>query len=116
MVILILLIFVGQVMSAPLVSCQINLPSKISTTMDMHSMPNHDMAMMDFDHSDNNNMTMDCCEKECHCSLGMCFSMVLYPNLELELLFASVNSLLFPSVAFINNSSYSSIYRPPILS
>ena len=115
-VILMLLIFVGQVMSAPLASCQTSLSSKISTTMDMSSMPNHDMAMMHFDQSEDADMTMDCCEKDCQCSLGMCLSMVFYPNTEFELFFTSVTSLMFPSVAFIDNSSHSSIYRPPILS
>lgn len=106
---LILLIFVGQVVSAPLFStddCQSDMTHSV-----MDSMPGHDMSSMDM-----STMDMDCCDEECDCPIDMCLSVVLYSNQDNKIQLFSINNNTFPAIVFAFSQHPSSIYRPPILS
>ena len=103
--VLLLLAFVGQVVSAPLFAisdCQMEKPS--------HSMPNHDMASMDM------GADMDCCEDECDCPIQMCLSVIVYSNQDNGIQKPLASGYSFPLILFTISHHPSSIYHPPILS
>ncbi|VAW40654.1 hypothetical protein MNBD_GAMMA01-1450 [hydrothermal vent metagenome] len=114
LLVLVLLIFVGQVVSAPLTTCATSESS--SSSQIMPSMPDHDMAMMHLSQTHEAMVDMDCCGDECNCPQGMCISVVFYPNQAVDMQFVSIATYLIPPILFINNQYPSSIYRPPILS
>lgn len=67
--VLILLIFVGQVVSAPITTCKTNDHTQSMTFVesDLNVMNHMQMSSDRYD-----NMNMECCEDDCHCPLGMC--------------------------------------------
>jgi len=110
--VLMLLIFVGQVVSAPITTCKTNGHTQGMTFVESDVTVMGDMQMSSSDQY--NNMNMECCEDDCHCPLGMCISVVLYTSDSIEVLFSKTSSKIIPQVTFTNNYTNSSIYRPPI--
>lgn len=111
LMVLILLIFVGQVVSAPITTCKTNDHTQSMTFVEsaLTVMDDMQISLDQFD-----NMNMECCEDDCHCPLGMCISVVLYTSDSMEVLFSKTSSQIIPEIPFTNNYSNSSIYRPPI--
>ena len=116
LMVLILLIFVGQVVSAPITTCKTNNHDESQTMMsveaDMHM--SHNMQISPS--SNNNHTDMVCCDEDCDCPLGICLSVVLYSNENLEILFSTSSNYIPLEIPFINNQPSSSIYHPPIFS
>ncbi len=108
---LMLLIFVGQVFSAPIFSCSQHQESQSSMMMDM------DMHMDSMDSSEMDSMSMDCCGDQCDCPDAMCFSHVFISSIN------SVSSydtpkgcLTISKQIFVQEHLVSAIFHPPILS
>lgn len=114
-----LLLFAGQVLSAPFNQCSATKGSSNATiVMQMASMEGHDMSMMQQynDSVSDSTLKMDCCD-ECKCPMDMCLSQVFLStneNAVVPLILQQSQPLNFP--VFIKISQPSSIYRPPILS
>ena len=114
---LILLIFVGQVVSAPFETCITDNDENSTHSMMMADMPNHDMQNMTMDHSDSSMMAMDCCGDECQCPMDMCLTMAfINTHIDTQIqqfsetfIFQETNSVL---ISYSNDS----LYRPPIFS
>jgi len=111
-----LLMFVSQVFSAPVVSCQL-MPSshskdQLMTTMGLSLMPNHDMSSM---HTDNST-EMECCENDCQCPPGMCVSGIFFPVPDIEVESSLITHYSSLSEHFQITIHSATLYRPPILS
>ncbi len=110
LLVLLLLIFVGQVVAAPLLSCSYSSSNDSTMSMQM-DMSKHKMPMADLGIHKN----MKCCD-DCQCPDGMCLTVVMF----------SVNSLtitiiptVFPDflkLHFIPEYNPNSVFHPPILS
>lgn len=113
MVLLLCLIFVGQVMATSL------MPYQMMNTVDTQAQA-HDMAMMahssDQMVSDVDNLTMDCYENDCACFIGGCSTVALLTNIiDTELVVTATEKI--KSIASLALSQQlTSLYRPPILS
>lgn len=110
---MILLLFVGQVMSATFISCSSGQPASQSMSMmDMSLMPDHDMSMMHASGESN----MDCCD-DCQCTLRTCVNNPFIASTVNIPLYDSVKSNLTPQrQLFINQLRSPAIFYPPILS
>ena len=114
---MILLIFVGQVLSAPLITnsnCQ-NDPSAHSM-MQMESMQMSSMDMKTMQNYDRASMAMDCCDEECDCPMDMCLTVLIYSAEKSNVLFNLTDVYPLSITSFTYLQHLSSIYRPPILS
>ena len=109
LIILVLLMFVGQVVSAPLLNCS-------SAQMDSHSMSMMDMSSHDMSNMLDSNQAMDCCDSDCECPSGMCLSIALYLSPSTEINFNNNSKKIDVSSQKISKQVLTSIYRPPILS
>jgi len=107
LIILVLLMFVGQVVSAPLLNCS-------SAQMDSHSMSMMDMSSHDMSDMLESNQAMDCCDSDCECPSGMCVSIALYFSSSTEANFSNDSNQIDISSQKVNKQAISSIYRPPI--
>jgi hypothetical protein len=116
LLLLILLIFVGQVVSAPLNICSAEMSDTSQLSMN-HSMQNHDMSSMNVEASDTPMMQMDCCDDDCQCPMDMCFS-VAYINHSDDMKFYMLSQVIvFKNINHIQLTYQNdSLYRPPILS
>lgn len=108
-VILVLLVFVGQVSVATAIPCQMDT-SEQSTMMD------HSAHMMGQPSTDSNVESMDdCCAKGGNCSMSGCISLAIsasFNSMESHLASEKVIS----HIGFVPNQPSNSLYRPPILS
>ena len=103
---LLLLAFIGQVVAAPLLSC--NMLSSTDMTMDMDMSSNSDMSDMS---------KMDCCcSDECKCPQGVCLSTVMISVETLTVDFTTEKSNNYPIINFALDFTPSSVFHPPILS
>jgi hypothetical protein len=111
---LVLLIFVGQVVSAPLSSCTKNSNDNSTHSMMMNIDLNSDSAAMDMQSSDSF-MQMDCCGDDCQCPVAMCVSMAYISDSEIIKVqqFSEFISFL-PLKTIQLSQSNDSLYRPPI--
>ncbi len=107
---LILLIFIGQVVSAPMLSCSQN------QQMDSVSMK-MDMSMDLMDSTEMDSMTMDCCGAQCDCPDAMCISHVFINTVNnLSTYQVPQPYLAIKQNLFIQKHLVSAIFHPPILS
>ena len=115
LIFLLLLIFVGQVVSAPLLSCsKTQIGSHSMSIMDMTSDEMSNMVMSDSSNMQTSHQTMDCCDNDCDCSSGVCVSIVLYISPSSEVNFYNNSNLINIASQKISKQVLSSIYRPPI--
>jgi len=106
---LVLLIFVGQILAEPLNSCQ----------MDSSSGQSHDMNMMDHTMADmemNDSMDMSCCGDKCDCPDGICVSFAMISSWDMNFQFAPMDSYSVVINPFQLNQPSFAIFHPPILS
>ena len=104
LLLIILLLFVGQVVAAPFATCSMSV-------MDMSAMSDQQMSMMDMSNPDSK---MDCCD-DCQCPVGMCFTHAIYTNSNsITLHFNADDTQPINPHKFVNTTASSSIYRPPI--
>ena len=117
LVLIILLLFVGQVVSAPFsLSSSNQSDSHSMSMMDMSSMSSHDMTMMHSSDSSDSSMQMDCCNDDCDCTMGLCFSVILISTDTLQTNVNLTNQVNISDSLFIFPQHSSSIYHPPIFS
>ena len=109
---MILLLFVGQVMSATFITCSSGESASQSMLMDMSSIPDHDMSMM---HASDMEQ-MDCCD-DCQCTQSICVnSLFIASTINISLYKSVKSNLIAQPQPFINQQRYSAIFHPPILS
>jgi len=118
LILALLLLFAGQVLSAPFGQCSAqNDGSNQNSMMSMVSMMDHEMPMTH--HSDSSSATdikMDCCE-DCTCPMDMCLSQIFFSTSDHEIVAVILQySQVFDFSIRIKSTYPSSIYRPPILS
>ncbi|MCF6319377.1 MAG: hypothetical protein L3J83_08890 [Proteobacteria bacterium] len=124
LMVLVLLIFVGQVVSAPLKSCltensENSEHSMVMADMDHHDMSDmHSLSMHDSGTSTmQTSMQMDCCQDECQCPVDMCFSMAFIDDSSQISFNNFTDSVVFQNISSLQPShKQDSLYRPPILS
>ena len=106
---LMLLIFVGQVFSAPIFSCSQHQEAQSSVMMDMH--------MDSMDSSEMDSMSMDCCGNQCDCPDAMCFSHVFISSIDATSSYNTPKAhLIITRSILIQKHLISAIFHPPILS
>ena len=108
-VMLVVLSFIGQVLSAAPIPCNMNTISQ-SNVMD------HSAHMMSEQNDDSVADPMsDCCSKSVNCSMSGCISLALTPVIShSEKKLSSEN--IISSIKLVLNQPLTSLYRPPILS
>ena len=111
---LILLIFIGQVFSAPMLSCSQNQEMESSTMMMDIDM---DMHMDSMNSSEMDTMNMDCCGNQCDCPDAMCISHVFIATVnDLSTFQVPKPYLATKQNLFVQKHLVSAIFHPPILS
>jgi len=103
----ILLATFGQAVASSVMSCTMDMQSQ-SQNMDhaMHQMAGDmDMKMNASDEA--------CCEQECRCTIGSCFSLALTADASTDSIDSSLVKLNYASL-MMTGQSPSSLYRPPI--
>ena len=117
LIFLLLLIFVGQVVSAPLLSCsKTQTGSHSMSVMDMTSDDMSNMAMSPSSNIQGSLQTMDCCDDDCDCPSGVCASIVLFVSPSTEVNFYNNSSVIIIASQKISKQVLSTIHRPPIFS
>jgi len=101
LMVLLLLVFVGQVTVASAISCQ--------TDQQNQSM------MMDHSKHEMNNQAKDCCADETSCPMSSCISFAL-PSLYAISSVAITSDVFQPPINLALNQALTSLYRTPILS
>lgn len=117
LMVLALLSFLGQVVSAPLKVCLTENSGDSGHSME------HSMVMADNEHHDMSNMNMqtmmqmDCCQDDCQCPIDMCVSIAFIDDSSQILFNDFTDSVVFQNINSIQPSQkQDSLYRPPILS
>jgi hypothetical protein len=119
-VMLILMTFVSQAFASVILPCPSDMNSMLSKSNPVNTAATnacHHQLMSDTDLVNKTTAdTADCCDNQCDCPIGTCFSIVLEMKIVQSVTISNLSSFI-PGLTQNTMPQYnSSLYRPPIFS